>query len=403
MLTSYTSAQKTICAFLLSVAILLSYLIYTVSVQGHLDVSLGDLKVDAIYQRAVQKDDGSIELVLHIPNSNGVMSSIEKSQNFKIMPERYKSKRESMNDTKKSPAKKTQYPLTVASPYIINSPNLCKNVTNLAFLTIVHTATDHFDRRRIIRETWANKKLFKNISSRIVFVFGLTRDPNIQALLENEQVVHGDIVQGDFLDHYHNLTHKGVLAFRWVSEYCNHSQIIVKIDDDVFLNPFLLLLNIIPKYKNKKRFMLCHVRKKGTSGIMRGKNYKWNVESDQFRGYKNYPVNYCNGYFVLISPDIISAMYRASWLTPFFWVDDVYLYGLLPSKIGHVTHEDIRSHMTLNMNTGKKCYADPKPCSLMVVNAWKPGAAEEMWMNILKKLTKEQKQLVNDDFLFTHN
>ncbi|XP_055957974.1 beta-1,3-galactosyltransferase 1-like [Patella vulgata] len=295
----------------------------------------------------------------------------------------------------------THYPLTISSPYVINSPNVCKNVKNLAFITIVHTATDHFQRRRIIRETWANKNLFKSISTRIVFVFGLTKDTNVQALLENEQVIHGDIIQGDFLDHYHNLTHKGVLAFRWVSEYCSHAKVIVKVDDDIFMNPFLLIQNILPRYKNVTRFIMGHLRRQGTSWIMRGETDKWNVHKGQFQGYIYYPVPYPNGYFVLISPEIISALYHASALTPFFWVDDVYLYGLLPFMIGHVVHTDIREYLSLSSREGKLCYKNPKSCNLLAVNAGKPESVEEMWMQILKNLSEQQKALINSDFIIT--
>ncbi|ESO93937.1 hypothetical protein LOTGIDRAFT_228644 [Lottia gigantea] len=393
--TAFTRPQQVIIGSLLAAIFLLAYSIFTLNVQSHVDISFGNLRVDAIYKHARQLADGSVELTLNIPSGSVPLS---KSHILALSVKDAKADAEKKTLPKD---RKTSYPLTINSPYVINSPDVCKNVKNLAFITIVHTATDHFDRRRLIRETFANKDLFKNVTSRIVFVFGLSPDITVQTLLENEQTIHGDIVQGDFLDTYHNLTHKGVLAFRWVSEYCNHSKLVVKIDDDMFLNPFSIVQDIIPKYANKKRFMLCHLRSKGTSGIMRGKKYKWHVENDQFKGYKSYPVSYCNGYFVIISPEIISPMYRASSFTPFFWVDDVYLYGLLPSKIGHVVHENIRGFLTLNMNHGIKCYAAKTPCPYIAVNAWQTTAVENLWRSTLEKLTKEQRALVNDRFLIT--
>ncbi|KAK6183916.1 hypothetical protein SNE40_006486 [Patella caerulea] len=294
---------------------------------------------------------------------------------------------------------RTLYPLTLTSPYLINSPDVCKNVTNLAFLTIVHTATHNFKKRRIIRETWANKNLFKNISTRIVFVFGWTKNKIIQDLLVREQNIHGDIVQGDFLDHYHNLTHKGILAFRWISEYCNHSKLIVKVDDDVFVNPFLLIQDIIPKHRDSDRFMMCHSRGLGSSGIMRGKLYQWGVENDEFRGYKTFPVVHCFGFFVIISPDIIESLYRASSFTPFFWIDDVYLYGLLPFQIGNVNHENIEMNISRNSHYGKQCYRDFNPCHIMVITSPNIDTHEEIWRMILKNLTKEQKELVRDEYI----
>ncbi|XP_041357661.1 beta-1,3-galactosyltransferase 1-like [Gigantopelta aegis] len=135
--------------------------------------------------------------------------------------------------------KRTLYPLTVESHYVINSPNVCTNVSNLKFLIIVHTSTDHFQRRRIMRETWANKNIFKTVNLRIVFFFGLTKVKATQDLIENESIVYGDVVQGNFLDTYHNLTHKGVLGVQVDSGLLSAGrEMIVKVDDDVFLNVF---------------------------------------------------------------------------------------------------------------------------------------------------------------------
>ncbi|XP_046577716.1 uncharacterized protein LOC124285519 [Haliotis rubra] len=153
---------------------------------------------------------------------------------------------------------------------------------NLKFLVIVHSATQNFQRRRLIRETWANKNLFKGLSVRILFLWSL------------------------------------------------------KVDDDMFINPFLLLEKFYPLLKSKQKTYIMSPPREGSSPIVRGTR-KWKVEDDQFKGYSHYPINYCNGYVVLISTEIIRAMYRASYMTPFFWVDDVYLYGLLLLKAG-VSH-----------------------------------------------------------------
>ncbi|KAK6183917.1 hypothetical protein SNE40_002327 [Patella caerulea] len=366
--------KTTIYTSVISAVALLSYLICSQILGG--GAHFGEGLVNALTQKAEDYGDPSGTPQLHVTTEAlHVIKHIRKHR-----------------------GNKTLYPLTLSSPYLINSPNLCKNATNLMYVTIVHTATTHFTRRRIIRETWANTGLFRNISTRIVFVFGLTKDKNVQALLENEQVINGDIIQGDFLDHYHNLTHKGVLALRWVSEYCNNSRIIVKVDDDIFMNPFLLLQNILPKYENKKRFILCRSRRPGTAFIFRGKWQKWSVHKDEFKGYGFYPHQDCMGFFVIISADIIESLYQAAYLAPFFWIDDVYLFGILPSKIGNVTHTDIRDTFT-GITHGKKCYTNPQSCNAMVIMAHNLEETKEVWINIMKHLTNEQKSMINDDYL----
>ena len=65
---------------------------------------------------------------------------------------------------------------------------------------------------------------------------GATPDPELQRRLEEESRRHGDLVQGDFLDTYHNLSYKAVMGSLWVAEFCGQAEFVVKIDDDCFLD-----------------------------------------------------------------------------------------------------------------------------------------------------------------------
>jgi beta-1,3-galactosyltransferase 1 len=75
---------------------------------------------------------------------------------------------------------------------------------------------------------------------RIVFFLGTTTDKNVQYKVEQESLANNDIVQGKFFDSYHNLTFKGVLWLRWVKEHCARAETVLKLDDDVFVNTFML-------------------------------------------------------------------------------------------------------------------------------------------------------------------
>ena len=48
--------------------------------------------------------------------------------------------------------------------------------------------------------------------------------------------LEADIVQGDFIDSYHNLTYKNVMGLLWATEYCSGAGVIVKTDDDMWLD-----------------------------------------------------------------------------------------------------------------------------------------------------------------------
>ena len=57
-------------------------------------------------------------------------------------------------------------------------------------------------------------------ATRLAFMLGMPGEPSLQAELEGENEEHGDLVQGNFLDTYYNLTYKSVMGHLWVSQFC---------------------------------------------------------------------------------------------------------------------------------------------------------------------------------------
>ena len=131
----------------------------------------------------------------------------------------------------------------------------CSNDVFLLILVISHPS--NAGRRTAIRGSWADtyvedhgklKKLrpFQNGAQfsppdivRVVFVAGTTDDNNEMAELRGESKLYNDIVVGGLHESYRNLTLKTILALRWASS-CK-STYLVKTDDDVFMNPVMLV------------------------------------------------------------------------------------------------------------------------------------------------------------------
>lgn len=372
------------------------------------------------YKLAVENSNGSIDIIFNLPKHfqlNKIVGYTEqlstnltnkkpqerstfiiKQSDSSLERTKRKNKKQSLASVKRRSVsgRKTLYPVTLESPYIINNPDICNTDSNINFLFIVHTATNHFQRRRTIRETWANTHIFRNITLKVVFMLGLTEDKTDRLRIENENMVYRDIVQGDFLDSYHNLTHKGVLAYRWITEHCNNTEMIIKVDDDVFVNIFILLDYYLPLFRQKTKFIQCHVRPKGTSFIQRSFG-KWKIKQDEFKNMTYYPVDYCNGYIVLMSPDIIRGLYKASYLTPFFWVDDVYLYGLLPFKFGGVQFQHLDKNITLFEDYGLKCFTGISTCTLVGSYAMVEGHMEQMWYGSLTMFRSVAKRYISNE------
>ena len=71
-----------------------------------------------------------------------------------------------------------------------------------------------------------------------MFCTGSTLDENIQRSLEEESQEYGDLVQGDFLDNYYNLSYKAIMGNLCVAEFCNQAEFLVKTDDDMFVDMY---------------------------------------------------------------------------------------------------------------------------------------------------------------------
>lgn len=223
------------------------------------------------------------------------------------------------------------FPAFEIGRYLMVDPDRCKNVKEVDLVILVHTAPTHADKRRMIRRTFANEAIFPQFHIRVAFLLGKSRAFQ-HGHLQKEYEKHKDLVMGDFYDSYHNLTLKGVMGYRWVKDYCSNSKLVMKIDDDVLINPYKFLNYYFPYMSSKRRSFFCNYWFNSTVPINR--NGKWKVKDNVFYGMTHFPYIYCSGFMVVITTDLITSLYESAKITPFFWVDDIYLFGMLPYVVG---------------------------------------------------------------------
>lgn len=137
------------------------------------------------------------------------------------------------------------------SDYLFENSQLC-NKTSPDIFIWVHTAPKNFRRRLALRLTWGNPKLnllHLNRKTTMAFFMGAVANVSLQNLLDYEQETYGDIVQGDYLDHYRNLTYKAIQATRWITENCHQAQLVIKADDDALVDvvQFLKIIKSLEK------------------------------------------------------------------------------------------------------------------------------------------------------------
>jgi hypothetical protein len=224
--------------------------------------------------------------------------------------------------------------------YILNpGVSICSNKTFL--LVYVHSAPKYYKRRIAIRETWAN--MFEHM--RIVFMLGDSKDEEVKSQLKYEFNLYGDLVQENFLDSYHNLTYKGIMSLKWINEFCSRVKYILKVDDDMIVDVFLLWRHLkkLDEFNLiEKKAILCNVWIK--MKVMRKKNSKWYVSPNEFK--ENYYGKYCSGSAYLITKDLAIDMYKVSKYIKFFWVDDYYVSGLL-ARASNATYFTFNKFYTL--------------------------------------------------------
>jgi len=284
----------------------------------------------------------------------------------------------------------------VANPhpfnYIINSPNVCAGDQEIYVIAYVHTAPDHYKRRVVIRQTWGDASYY-DVGIRVVFVMGAADNASydVQRALEFEAAQYGDIVQEDFLDTYRNLTYKGVAALRWIARYCARARYVLKTDDDIFVNAFNLLRHLArldrvgvtrapgaaPVPPNG--LLLCLVWY--TMKVMR--TGKWKVSKEEWPE-DSYPT-YCSGSAFIMTTDVAVAMHRASYDVPFFWVDDFYITGLLPLKLGPsvVRHSQFISSYVLNGRQLEEKFTGPQWYQYVFSHVHNLNAIQAVWKTVV--------------------
>ena len=85
-------------------------------------------------------------------------------------------------------------------------------------------------------------------------------------------------MQGNFLDTYYNLTYKSVMGHLWVSEFCRQAELVVKADDDIYVDLYGALSLATRLRKGQKAghemFMMGIVNRLATE-VIRSPDHPW--------------------------------------------------------------------------------------------------------------------------------
>lgn len=223
--------------------------------------------------------------------------------------------------------------------YLISNRYACHG--DVLAVIMVNSSPGKINERTMIRETWGSVRYY--LGATIVPLFMLAKladNDKLQKDIEKESETYLDIVQGNFIDSYRNLTYKTVMGLHWVQNFCNHTKFAIKVDDDTMIDIYHLVKFLFQKSPdgNMNNFLYCSVYK--NQGPVRRSNDKWFVPTHEYP-YSKYP-SYCEGFAYIMSNDVTKMMYQGTREVKTYWIDDVYITGLVAYHIG-LTHTEMES------------------------------------------------------------
>lgn len=263
--------------------------------------------------------------------------------------------------------------------FLINQPDCSANVTNNnhnsnnhttaaqpinaqrpIVLILVHSAPKNVNKRNVIRQTWGQY----DPRARLYFLLGAVKSTAAQAKLRQENLQYNDIIQGNFIDSYRNMTYKHIMALKWFVYNCRHVNYLLKTDDDVFVNTPLLYDFLNGRTTDDHSYLFC--RKVEGSRIKRTYRSKWRVSTKEYTGWYYPP--YCPGYSIIYSHDVVNQLYREAQQTPYFWIDDVHVTGTLAHNLNMTITSVGKYYMDWkqrdNVLNGNLDFTQPKPIFL---------------------------------------
>ena len=240
---------------------------------------------------------------------------------------------QSENTTTNSSIKRNSYVYTNITA-TISVKNLCMDKPDI--VGYVLTRAGDFKRRDVIRRTYGRIKEYNDTHVTLLFVLGTTDTKEMQQGIQEEADKYNDVIQMNVSDAYRLLAPRNLNAMKWIVDHCAHAQMFFKVDDDVFVNMYRLV-EFYPRWielKDSEDQFYCKTHEYVQPERTRT---KWRVTMEEYSGHL-YPT-YCHGSAEIFSRGVVQRIYDVTNSTDFFWIDDVFVTGILrqKAKVG-ITH-----------------------------------------------------------------
>lgn len=216
--------------------------------------------------------------------------------------------------------------------YLINR-DICGH-DNVYILVLVGSNPRHIKLREVIRKTWGNPQI-KKYPFKLLFTFGKLLDPKDQRQIEEENRKFGDIIQGSFIDHYHNVTLRDLMALRWSWQYCSQAKFVMRADDDVSIDIFGLITRLEELFGDYPNDFVACFQKMVDTPVLRVGRYAVSKADHPSDVYETY----CQGWMYILTPRMAFQLDLASSKVKPYWMNDAYITGTLVSALGQTPRD----------------------------------------------------------------
>lgn len=204
-------------------------------------------------------------------------------------------------------------------------------------IVFVISAVGNFKEREAIRETWGGFAVEKGAI--VLFLVGDTLNRTVQEKILEEDEKYLDIIQGEYIDSYYNLTLKTMSMMKWVSDNCEKIKFVFKVDDDVFVN--MKAIVDFSELRYFKSAIIGNIARKWAPH--RNPVNKWYIPKSIYKEMR-YP-NFATGTSYLFTGDAAKPLYETSIKMTPWYLEDVFMTGIVAEKaqIRRLHHSMIRN------------------------------------------------------------
>ncbi|XP_076841580.1 N-acetyllactosaminide beta-1,3-N-acetylglucosaminyltransferase 3.4 isoform X2 [Brachyhypopomus gauderio] len=272
-------------------------------------------------------------------------------------------------------------------PMLLNVPDKCggpQNSTHVFLLLVIKSSPANYERREVLRKTWAAERLQNGKWIRTVFLSGTSGTGydklRLNKLLQLENREHQDILQWDFSDTFFNLTLKQVLFMEWMERWCPDAHFLLNGDDDIFANTDNMVeyLKGLDSEDGSKHLYVGEVMFEVPVRYAASKYYV----PVQVQKSDRYP-QYCGGGGFLLSHFTARTIHKMSQSITLMPIDDVYI-GMCVEEAGlkPESHIGVRTTglyiPTQKVDSFNPCYYR----EMLLVHRFLPHQLFLMWQEI---------------------